>query len=478
MPQYHSYISQDFVIQGSLVELDPEKSWLKIEKRARNAIRKARFFNPKIIKVSGTEEDIEKFRPFCPNRDDLPASLRPGQHMYFAYLGDELVGGIVVTELADRLYLHFHAATEFGKQHKIPSLLLWHVVEEFKNSPFQYLDIGASYRPSLQDYFTSFATKTYPVVMRPPEYKPQILINPFAGEFLYSKATEKDVQDGRKALAEFLRTEEFTIFPRGMYAIFALFKWMALEGKIKPDDEVCIRTTTESPYISSCVTSAIEETCRWGREINESTKAIFVIHEFGFPHPQVAELKKKAVQLKVPLVEDCAYSLGSGDSGQYGDFVIYSLSKTFPVQFGGVLVGRKFDYDYIWQNFGCADKNKEEVSLAAPAKYLPEFGKIKEARRRNYEYYGDVFGKEKAFFGEQFSESVSPGVFMLKMADEEEMQETSEFVRQFGVECGNYWKNSAIFLPAHQNLTEPQLEYIAGAVFGAKSYHRIAPKYK
>jgi hypothetical protein len=48
------------------------------------------------------------------------------------------------------------------------------------------------------------------------------------------------------------------------------------------------------------------------------------------------------------------------------------------------------------------------------------------------------------------------------------MEETSAFVRRFGTECGNYWKNGAIILPVHQRLEKAHREYIAGSVLATE----------
>lgn len=478
MPRYQKYTSKDFVIRGALLRLSPEEAWDQINKRARTAIRKARTYNPRITKMQGTADEIRQFYPFCPNNHDLPEKLLPNQHMYFAYLENKLAGGIVVTELGDRLYLHFHAATEEGKKHNIPSLLLWHIVEEFQNSRFTHLDVGASYRPSLQNYFQSFANSTYPVIMHPPEYTPKIMINPLENDHAqFYHFQENNSGLGAKLLSEHFGGREYTFFPRGMYAIYALFKWMQLEGKLDHNDEVAILTTTESPYISSCVTSAIEEVCTWSRELNGKTKVIFVIHEFGFPHQRLQEFRKIADARGIPLVEDCAYSWGTEGTGTVGDYVIYSLTKIFPVPYGGLLVGKHFDHEYLWKNFGSSDRSKETMALGALARYLTLLPEFREMRRKNYNVYVDLFGENRAYFG-KLADGVSPGVFMLKRESEEDMQETSKFVSEFGIECGNYWKNSAIFLPVHQNITPAKLEYIAASVFGSEGYERVVEKLK
>ena len=462
MPPYTKYISKDYVIKGSLLELDKHKSWEKIDKRMRTAIRKARTFNPIIKEAAGSKEDIKVFYEFCPpNRDDLPQELdKNRQWLFFAFINDIVVGGIIVTAIDDNLFMHFNAVTSEGREKQISSFLIWHIVETFHNSKYKYLDVGASYKPALQAYFSGWATKEYPVIMRPPEYKPQLTINPF------DNASMAILPGGGCDVGEFLSNKfhgrEYTFFPRGMSAIYSLFKWFKLQGVISDGDEAYISTTTDSPYISSCVTSAIEQTCQWSRAINPKTKVIFVIHEFGFFNQNVVALKKYCQDNNVILVEDCAYAWQSGPAGNFGDYVIYSLTKFFPTQFGGYLAGKKFDYEYIWNNFACADSGKEEKCLAELANYGTRVEEFIQRRIDNYRHLENIFGPAKSFFNLKPGEA--PGAFVLKVETEERMKEISAFVRSFGIECGNYYYNNAIYLPVHQNLTTSHLDYMAGAV--------------
>lgn len=462
MPPYTHYVSKDYVIRGSLLELDKNKSWEKIDKRMRTAIRKARTFNPIIREAQGTREDIRAFYQFCPpNREDLPAELdKSRQWLFFAYINDIIAGGIIVTAVDSNLFMHFNAVTDEGREKQTSSLLIWHIVEAFHNSKYKYLDVGASYKPALQKYFSGWATQTYPVIMRPPEYKPQITINPF--DNLAMAVNPDSTFDVAGWLHNRFQSREYTFFPRGMYAIYALFKWFKLQGIIGDGDETHISTTTDSPYVSSCVTSAIEQTCRWSREINAKTKVIFVIHEFGFLNQNIVALKKYCQEKSIVLVEDCAYAWQSGQAGDFGDYAIYSLPKFFPMQFGGFLVGNKFDYEYVWNTFGCADSGKEEKCLAELSGYGPQVERFIQKRVDNYQYLENIFGPEKSFFNLKPGEA--PGVFVLKVESEERMKEISAFVRTFGVECGNYYYNNAIYLPVHQNLAKSHLDYMAGAV--------------
>lgn len=447
---------------GSLLELDKHKSWEKIDKRMRTAIRKARTFNPIIREAEGSQEDIRAFYQFCPpNREDLPTELdKSRQWLFFTYLNDTIAGGIIVTAVENNLFMHFNAVTNEGREKQISSLLIWHIVETFYNSKYKYLDIGASYKPALQKYFSGWATAQYPVIMRPPEHKPQITIGPFDNKAM--TVVPDSTFDIGSWLHNKFRGREYTFFPRGMYAIYSLFRWLKLRGVITDGEEVYISTTTDSPYVSSCVTSAIEQTCAWSRTINVNTKIVFVIHEFGFFNGKVVELQKYCQEHNIILVEDCAYAWQSGQAGDFGDYVVYSLPKFFPMQFGGFLVGKKFDYEYVWNTFGCADSGKEEKCLTKLSYYGPQVEHFVQKRIDNYRYLENMFGPEKSFFNLKHGEA--PGAFVLRIESEERMKEISAFVRTFGVECGNYYYNNAIFLPVHQNLTKSHLDYMAGAV--------------
>lgn len=72
--------------------------------------------------------------------------------------------------------------------------------------------------------------------------------------------------------------------------------------QLQSDEIVSVFTTSGNLYISSCVTNEIEKICKWSRNIEESTKIILVIHEFGYPFQRIKELSKHGL----PIIEDCA----------------------------------------------------------------------------------------------------------------------------------------------------------------------------
>jgi dTDP-4-amino-4,6-dideoxygalactose transaminase len=77
------------------------------------------------------------------------------------------------------------------------------------------------------------------------------------------------------------------------------------------------------------------------RRIHPGTRAIYVVHYFGFPQ-DVARLRAVADAAGVFLIEDCAHALfghaGGRPLGSVGDAAIFSLRKSLPLPDGGALV--------------------------------------------------------------------------------------------------------------------------------------------
>lgn len=77
------------------------------------------------------------------------------------------------------------------------------------------------------------------------------------------------------------------------------------------------------------------------RKIDNTTKALFIIHYFGFPQPLEA-LKDICSRNGIFLIEDCAHALFSRAEncplGTFGDIGIFSFIKSLPVPDGGAMV--------------------------------------------------------------------------------------------------------------------------------------------
>jgi len=226
---------------------------------------------------------------------------------------------------------------------------------------------------------------------------------------------------------------------------------------LKKDDVVTILTTTENFYISGCVTKEIEKYCKWSRNILPETKVLLVNHEFGYPYNELQKLKDH----KLPIIEDCAHSFFSRDTGDtignVGDFVIYSFPKMFSLQIGGLLVsnipnklGKK---NHIGINELRHVKNVLSSQINSKEKIIRD-------RFSNYKYLRDKF-ESLGFTGRfQLDDGVVPGVFMFStdghMID---LPELKKYYYAHGVQCSVFYGENAFFIPVHQNLSEQDMQY-------------------
>jgi len=78
------------------------------------------------------------------------------------------------------------------------------------------------------------------------------------------------------------------------------------------------------------------------RRVTPRTKMIYVTHYFGRP-ADLHELVNFCRERNVKLLEDCALSLFSGETGRLGDAAIFSFRKTLPAVAGGALVLRDIE---------------------------------------------------------------------------------------------------------------------------------------
>jgi dTDP-4-amino-4,6-dideoxygalactose transaminase len=222
---------------------------------------------------------------------------------------------------------------------------------------------------------------------------------------------------------------------------------------LKPTDVVTILTTSSNFYISGCVTTAIEKFCKWSREIEPDTKIILVNHEFGFVYKDIDSLKK----YKLPVIEDCAHSFFSQNQeetiGTIGDFVIYSLPKMFPIQFGGVLVSNKMSLKKV------LNQNEENYILSCVGRNVENVEQIKQKRLENYFY---LINKLNALgFTPTFdvSNKEIPGVCLFDINQEINLPELKIHCQRNGIESSVFYGKNAFFIPVHQNLEIVDLDY-------------------
>jgi dTDP-4-amino-4,6-dideoxygalactose transaminase len=134
-----------------------------------------------------------------------------------------------------------------------------------------------------------------------------------------------------------------------------------------------------------------------------------------------------------------------------------------PLQFGGFLVGMKISDERMWHVHGASDKGKENEILGMVAAHWQPLNEVRDVRQKIWHRYA----KNLACIAEPYFElpfSIIPGAFILKLKNEDEMKRVASFVRRFGIEVGNWYHHSAIFLPCHQRMTDRHVDYVCGAI--------------
>lgn len=278
------------------------------------------------------------------------------------------------------------------------------------------------------------------------EVKPRITISPFGFQIT------NDAQSSSSKMAEKYLDNRFNMYHievKARYAIPNILKSL----KLNSDDIVTIITTSGNYYISSCVTNAIETVCKWNREIVPNTKAIFVNHEFGYPFENIENL----ATYKLPIIEDCVHSFMHNEQiGKVGDFVIYSLSKNYPMQIGAVVKQNNTTLKY---DSDITDIEKNFV-LKNFSKYIPQLFKIEEQKKKNLLYLQHSLEPDgiTPFF--RMPQSVVPNVFLFNMNKSVNLQELKEFMWNNGVESSVFYGKDAFFIPCNYTLSKYELDYM------------------
>ncbi|MGI9347536.1 MAG: hypothetical protein ACR2PV_06080 [Gammaproteobacteria bacterium] len=244
-------------------------------------------------------------------------------------------------------------------------------------------------------------------------------------------------------------TSHRLILPNAHYYKRALFALDELFARVlRPAETVTIFTTSQSLYVSSCLTESIKRAGKtWSRVFEENTGMVVVIHEWGFLYPHLAELKRHCRRTGAVLVEDYAYGTGTFFARpmplRRKHFMVLSLRKFFG-DGGGVLL--------------------------APDSFIPQTGErlpkglavsgrphhIIAKRRRVWQWYRDETGADCGRW--IFGKNESPGAFVLPCERRHTFLRT--YLREQGIECGYWFGNQHLFLPCHQDMQKREVKKI------------------
>jgi len=243
------------------------------------------------------------------------------------------------------------------------------------------------------------------------------------------------------------------VTPNGRMAIAVVLASLNL----KSDDEVYITTTFEKPNVSSCVTSTIFNFCRPSRVLTDKARAIFIIHEFGVPHPRTESLAALTKERGIPLIEDCAHTIDSRHSGktvgQTGDYTICSFAKIFPLRHGGLLIGENITYTPT----AIQARTIDEVRRLLP-RYMHSIGEYSDRKRANFRSLKEKFKKISLEPIHEVSADISPSLFFPLITDR--FEGVLKKMSESRIECGLWHGTNIVVLPVHQFLEKEDLERI------------------
>jgi len=224
---------------------------------------------------------------------------------------------------------------------------------------------------------------------------------------------------------------------------------------LRRDDEILIVTTTEGPYVSSCVTDTISRYCRWSRQRSGRTRAVVLIHEFGFP----ARLPPDLAGAGLPIIEDCAYARGSqnreGTVAAIGDYVVWSFSKAFPMPYGGLL---KSPGPVALRSALSPPASRQLPVLISH--YLRELPAACRRRREFFEQYRERFAAVGLHPLFEPGVAAVPHGFIVGLPEQHVAETIKPLLHAAGVISSVFYGGGGYFLPNHQSLSGAAIDYI------------------
>lgn len=449
------YVGKDIVTRGALLHLNRDIAWRELRSRAKQGIRKAQNAGIRVVE----SRDLSLMAKLWYDPETLTASLEADQKLYLAYIGQELVGGIIVTPVTpNTLFYHYGGTNEKGREIEANAYLFWHVVGEFENSDFEFLDVGVSFRHDLQHYFQKYCTKPYPILFRPPpdEAKPRIRMEPFSGDDF--DAPEKQVIAINTALSEFFEAE-FTYMPSYAFALQSALR----AADVPRGSTVGVWASVgESSYVSN-LNAAFGD--QWKFEARQVECAARVVsHRWGYVCHEAESLSL----LSEPLIEDCRDVLLTPDEaqrcGSFGKYSVFDFSRWLPLQFGAVLVGEFFPDKMVWDKFHCLDVTKRNRVREGLQIHWRKREQEFQRRRSNLLATAELF--RLTGMHAPIPDQTAPSCYVFSSSEPYSVRAIHERLNSFGVVSEYDDQESLVALPCHARMGQGQLEYMFATIRG------------
>jgi len=449
------YVGKDIVTRGALLHLNRDIAWKKLRSRAKQGIRKAQNAGIRVVE----SRDLTLMAKLWYDPETLTTSLEQEQKLYLAYVGEELVGGIIVTPVTpNTLFYHYGGTNELGREIEANSYLFWHVVGEFNDSDFEFLDVGVSFRNELQHYFQKYCTQSYPILFRSPpdEAKPRIRLEPFGGDDL--DAPEEQVIAINTELAEFFDAE-FTYMPSWTFALQSAIRAANVQ-KGRTIGVWC--SLGEHSYVDHLRELFGDQWTFVARP--DTCDARIASHRWGYVCRETEQLSL----LSEPLIEDCRDLLLTANDkslcGSLGKYSVFDFSRWLSLPFGAVLVGEYFSDKVVWDKFHCLDVTKRNRVREGLQIHWRKRSSNLAGRVMNIESLAALF--DLTGMHGSLLDQAAPLCYVFRSQEPYTVRAIHDRLLTFGVTSEFDEQEALLALPCHPRLGRGQLDYMFAAIRG------------
>ena len=163
----------------------------------------------------------------------------------------------------------------------------------------------------------------------------------------------------------------------------------------------------------------------------------------------------------IPVIEDYCTSFFIGDVSnevtKKSDYFIYSLSKFFPLQRGGLIVSNKNECRLPQNNL---ELNLLEYLRNAMSFFIRNLESSLSIRRANYHYGVTLFSEFG--FSERFDSSADSVPLVLLFNNNgviKDLPKFKKYLTNHGIENSIFYHEDAFFIPCNQAMNKTEFDY-------------------
>lgn len=220
----------------------------------------------------------------------------------------------------------------------------------------------------------------------------------------------------------------------------SMFSFIFEHYNLKREDEIAILTTSNATYVSTCVSVQCFNYSKISRVVTEKTRMIILIHEYGYILDDLEALIDRWKEKGITVIEDCAHVCGlkmnNKTIGSYGDFSLYSFTKTLPGKSGGLL---RTNEQIKKISFSLNDNDRIEAGINCAKKYLQKQDWFNSERDNIANLY-----RASGISIYEPTKICCPFFIGVEVNDKQKVMETLE-----GIEFGGTLRSDLIYIPTN-----------------------------